>query len=746
MRGLIIMCLCIVVISTNAQQKAFTPQVGKKPVAFCKTPLLRSIEPILKDEVKYNQLEQEAHHPKHGTDRFMNHKKIDFIDPVIQDYEGVLNSPPLNHNFDGLGPMDNTCHNPDTEGDVGPNHYMQMVKRSFAIWDKEGNLLYGPANNKTLWSTLPGPWHDHKFTDPIVVYDHLTDRWLASNMVYEISSLFVYWEVIAISATPDPLGEWYCYAYEFDYMPDYPKFGVWNNEYIMTINNADFTQPGVPFMGTGIWAFNKQDLMNGEPEPGVVAFLVGTVNNDFYLSPSSFLPADVDGLAPPLNSPNYLAYVKDDNWGFDFDFISLWECEIDWEVPENSTLNEISVIEVEPFMTNTINPWYIAQPEGPKLDALGDRLMYRLQYRKFDGYEMMITNQTVILDTNDHAGIRWYELRNYGNGWAIYQQSTFVPDSQNRWMGSIAMDNRGNMALGYSVSGSEVYPSIRITGRFDTDILGTMSLEENEVATGEGYQINHYRWGDYSCMTIDPVDDQTFWYTQMYMPETGQFGWETKICSFKIAKELAIESDTIYFETIEECTEGKVFTIKNNSWDTIEVNYIEQEGTNLNSIWYIDEMPVILPYSLSVGDSVEFLVKVDYTVQGNPEGFIFDCLDITANITYDYGIIIALNEELLTNQQRLPHEIRNLRIYPNPFRNETLISFDLDMNSDVEIKIYDQQYKEVITILDFCELKTGQHSFYWKGDGENKKLPSNTYYCELMVNSNSLVRKIIFTR
>lgn len=744
MRTLILVCLCVCNICTYAQQKSIIPQSAKKPVAFCKTPPLRTIIPISEVRDEINPL-QEAHDRKKAIDTGVLHNNFKVIDPVIQDKMGKTTPPPLIQNFDGLGPMDNTCTNPDTEGDVGPNHYMQMVKRSFAIWDKEGNLLYGPANNKTLWSNLPGPWLDHWFTDPIVVYDHLADRWLASNMVYEIQTEYVYWEVIAISATPDPLGEWYCYAFEFDYMPDYPKFGVWNNEYVLAINDFDIYQSSATFLGSEILAFNKQDLINGLAEPGIISFFIESNNGDLNSSQSCFLPADIDGPLAPEGSPNYLAYVKDDTWGFDNDHLSVWELSLDWETPENSSFYEATSIEIEPFVTNIQNGYIIDQPDNSNgLFSMTNRLMYRLQYRNFGTYATMVTNHTVTPDAIDHAAIRWYELRNYGNGWEIHQQGTYNPDSEHRWMGSISMDNRNNIALGYSVSSTQVYPSIRMSGRFDTDLPGLMSLQEIEVVTGSGSQSQNWRWGDYSCMSIDPLDDQTFWYTQMYMPSTGSLEWETKICSFKIAKELSFSTDTLFYNTIDECLNGKQFAITNNSWDSITINNIEQEGYLMNVIWYVDEMPVSLPYILPVGESINLLVKATITVDQINEDYIYDELSIIANETYQYDIVLALNEVFISGVSNTSTQDYNLNVFPNPFSDQTNISFHLDNSAKVSIEILDQHMKSVANILTNKRLKKGEHLYKWNTENINEhKISAGIYYCRITINNNPIVVKII---
>ena len=402
------------------------------------------------------------------------------------------------------------------------------------------------------------------------------------------------------------------------------------------------------------------------------------------------------------------------------------------------------MLEVEPF-TADYNNWYaITQPNTTfKISSMIDRLMYRLQYRNFDGYEMLITNHTVNVDTNYLTGVRWYELRNYGEGWNVYQQGTYSPDAVHRWMGSISMDNRGNIALGYSASNEEVYPSIRMTGQYDTDPLGLMDLEEIEVATGEGYQTQNWRWGDYSCMSIDPADDQTFWYTQMYMPETGQLAWETKICAVKLAKELSFTTDTIKFETIDECLEGKVLTINNDSWDEIVINEIEIEGYVQGTMWYIEDLPVSLPYTLSQGDSINLLIKVDFITNQFYNGFVYDEMAITANTTYNYKIVMAINEDFTYNIPIVNSAEGNISIFPNPFTNETNITVELDKRAKVSIEILDQNQAVISRLIKNKKLDEGVNNFKWNRSIRNNIVVAGIYYCRVTINNKVIMKKII---
>jgi hypothetical protein len=251
------------------------------------------------------------------------------------------------------------------------------------------------------------------------------------------------------------------------------------------------------------------------------------------------LPADLDGPAPPAGAPNYLLALDDTTWGFPVDGLEVWEFDVDWVTPLSSLLTKISTLATASFNPNMCNYARncIPQPNtSVKLDAISDRLMYRLQYRNFGTHQTLVTNHTVDVNGSDLAGIRWYELRKTTGAWSIYQQSTFTPDSNHRWMGSIAMNGQGTIALGYSISNaSTIYPSIDVTGRLVSDPLSTLAQGVLRLYTGTGSQTHSAsRWGDYSSMSVDPTDDCTFWFTTEYLQTTGLAPWRTRIGSFTI--------------------------------------------------------------------------------------------------------------------------------------------------------------------------------------------------------------------
>jgi hypothetical protein len=430
--------------------------------------------------------------------------------------------------FDGVGSLDDVAP-PDPNGDVGPAHYVQWVNLSFAIWDKGGHLLYGPAPGNTLFTGFGGPCEERNAGDPIVQYDHLADRWMLSQFTGSGSP---YYQCVAVSQTPDPTGPYYRYAFlvSEDKFNDYPKFGVWPDAYYMAINEFGSGEQGAV-------AFEREKMLLGLPA-SLVSF-----HYEFTDLVFAMLPSDLDGPPPPPGAPNYFVN-REDPYRLGYPWrLSIWEFHVDWDDPMSSTFGgpdgrpNQSVLTApfdSSFCLGSDRSACIPQPDtGTALETISDRLMYRLQYRNFGTYEALIVNHTVDVDVRDHAGIRWQELRKSGvDPWSLRQEGTHAPDGDHRWMGSIAMDRFGNVALGYSVSGPTLYPSIRYAGRLATDPLGTLPRSEATLVAGGGSQLYIERWGDYSMMAVDPVDDCTFWFTGEYYTVSG-WKWSTRIGSFR---------------------------------------------------------------------------------------------------------------------------------------------------------------------------------------------------------------------
>jgi hypothetical protein len=406
---------------------------------------------------------------------------------------------------------------PDTNMAIGPNHVIQWVNVRFAIYDKSGNIFAGyPKPGNAFWQNFGGPCETQNSGDPIIQYDAVADRWIAAQFTSTLSN-GAYYECFAISQTPDPNGAYNRYAYAFtDGFPDYPKISVWKNAYFASYNMFSNTSGG--FIGPRICAYDR------------AAMLAGTsAVQECFLDQSglygSLLPADLDGGS---------AFAPSSTTGYFLDFgnnsLKLWRFTPDFVTNNPSLVGPISIpaASFSPACRGACVP----QPgTTQKLDTLSDRLMYRLAYRNFGGYEAMVVNQSVTAGTS--IGVRWYEIRNPLTSPTIYQQGTFAPDATYRWMGSAAMDKTGNIAVGYSASSSTALPSIRYTGRETTDPLNTLQAEQVIITSGGSQTNNLSRWGDYAAMRIDPSDDCTFWFTTEYIPSNGTFNWHTRIASFK---------------------------------------------------------------------------------------------------------------------------------------------------------------------------------------------------------------------
>lgn len=447
-------------------------------------------------------------------------------DTVRQSFLSPLAMPPLLSSLQGLSfATGGTGYPPDPNGAVGPNHYVQTVNTSVAVYDKSGTLLAATFLN-SFFSGGPFPCATSNRGDPIVLYDHLADRWLLSDMAWS-SWNGPYFECLAVSKTGDPVaGGWWTYALQTDTSSfgDYPKMGIWSDGYYLSANL--FTPANVP-TGVRVWALDRQAMVQGQPlQP--VSFTIPCSPTCY----NTLLPANLLGATPPAGTPEFFASVDMPN------ILHLWKFHVDWGTPSNSALSGPTNLSVAPFAMpcDSANNFYCVPGLGGSLvDGLGDRLMHPLQYRRINGVESLWATHTVAADQNagTPTGVRWYEIRDPSGTPVVYQQGTFQPDSNYRWMASLATDHVGNMAIGYSVSSEAMYPAIRYAGRLVADPLGTLGQGESTVIQGTGSQnSNNPRWGDYSAMMIDPTDDCTFWYTNEYYGSDST-NWLTQIASFK---------------------------------------------------------------------------------------------------------------------------------------------------------------------------------------------------------------------
>ncbi len=479
--------------------------------------------------------ESEAHEANLNPKIPNNH--IDSADPLVQDsfYLRNLAPPPTPNipgtvlNFDGI-PFPGVgcnCAPPDTVGAVGATQYVQMVNRGYQVFNKTtGSSVLGPTDISTVWAGFGGVCQTNGRGDPVVLYDRIANRWLISQFA---GSSVPTDECIAISTTSDATGSYFRYAFHLgSNFFDYPHLGVWPDAYYMADNV--FNSSATARLGPQPFAFNRAAMLTG-----AAATFVSTANVVGGSTEPYFLPSDLDGATlPPANAPNtFISWPGSGSY-------KVWHFHVDFATPANSTFTLFSTVPAAGF-TQICPTTRNCVPElgagtSDKLDALGDRLMHRLAYRNIAGHESVIGTYTV--SSSSVAALRWFEMRRVTAGPpSLFQEGTYQPDSTWRWMGSIGMDQAGNIALGYSASSASINPSIRYTGRLSTDPVNTMPQGEGTIIAGGGSQTGTgNRWGDYSALTIDPVDDCTFWFASEYYAANGTFNWRTRIANFKFAQ------------------------------------------------------------------------------------------------------------------------------------------------------------------------------------------------------------------
>lgn len=495
-------------------------QQTQSPLMTTSAAVAHDISGPLRDVPVNHALKERAEHP---IGRFRLAGAPDLADPVVQTAMPTAPSAPTTAglNFAGVGNGDYgfapDAAPPDTNGTIGTTQYVQWVNESFAVFSKTtGAIAPGfPKQGNAPWAGFSGVDGGRCATandgDPIVQFDKAAQRWILTQFVVS-SQPFL--QCVAVSTTSDATGSYNRYAFQYANFPDYPKLSVWPDAYYISFNIF-----GNTFLGGLACAYDRAAMLAGAPATQIC---FGPISS--FASP---LPSDLDGsTAPPAGSPAYFVNLQTTT------SLNLFRFHADFANPGASTFTGPTVITVPSFATAAAVPQVDTKQT---LDALSDRLMYRLAYRNFGNHESMVVAHSVSTGRRAPAGVRWYELRSPGNGnFSVFQSGTFAPNTLHRWMPSIAMDKLGDIAVGYSLSSSTTHPALGYATRTPADPAGTLA---NEVIfkQGGGSQLSNLsRWGDYSAITVDPVDDCTFWYTGEYLKANGTFNWSTQIASFKI--------------------------------------------------------------------------------------------------------------------------------------------------------------------------------------------------------------------
>ncbi len=484
--------------------------------------------------------------------------------------------------FDGATSADNAAQGiggllpPDVNGEVGLNHFVSSVNLVYKIFNKDGTVAAGPFKTSALFSGLPAadPCRTRNDGDPIVIYDSLADRWHISQFAVPgvSNTAATNFQCVAVSVTGDATGAYYVWSYPYpnQIFNDYPKVGVWLDAYHMTFNQ--FNNAGTAFLGMGILSQDRTRALAGDPAASVVYTNIATIDPNA----GGGLPADIDGfMPPPPGMPVVIAEFRSDEAGDPLDAIRMYRWVPDFVTPGNSTITVLPDVPLAAFDARapaTRNA--IEQNSGVALDSIADRLMYRFAYRNLGTQaapvNSFVGNFTVNVSgvnptsaATYQTGIRWFEMRRTGDSFSVFDQGThnLAPGNGatgiNNWMGSIAQDNKGNLALGFSQSSTTQRANIMVAGRTNNVAnSGTLNEEETVFHAAAGSQSSTSgRWGDYSTMSVDPVDDCTFWYTQEYYAATSTASWSTRVGHFKFAGCTPPPRGTIQ-GTITTCSSG----------------------------------------------------------------------------------------------------------------------------------------------------------------------------------------------
>lgn len=509
---------------------------------------------------------------------------------------------------------------PDTNGDVGGEHYVQIVNASwFQVFSKDGTPLTPPTSANTIWNEIG----ESSFSDPVIIFDEEANRWLLTDLANIDEVLY------GVSETSDPLGAWNLYTFSTPGFADYPKYGIFPQAYLLTVNEGGGAFP--------VYAINRQQLLAGAASIDIQRIDIPDLNGGFPTA----TPMDWNGATPPPTDELFVVRMNDDAWGNESnDRLEVWTINLDWADANNTTADLLS-LPTAPYDSDgcSIGGGFdyqcIPQPNPDMgIDGIMTIIMNRVIYHNFGTHESAVLTFSVDAG-NNIAGIRWMELRRSpGEDWSLYQEGTFAPeDGLHRFIGGIAINGRGDIGLAYSVSSEEKFPSLRFTGRRAGDALGEMTIEEVEFATGEGIRTSTERYGDYASMSVDPIDN-SFWFTSEYVKEDGSFG--TKIVNFSLGR------DTIDIAPIALLTPDNSALLGASEPVTVQIRNLGLTPVADISLGYFfnGDAPVIEPAALDTlfPDSTythTFATTVNMEVIGNYTFKLFTNLASDQNVRND---------------------------------------------------------------------------------------------------------------
>lgn len=604
----IIGCSTIISQTNNASEVIYCEQFAvTRPLSELVKENPVNLKKLQKKILKENEIEwQSKDRKKRKAQNFIYNVEENGLaygndSSIIQRENGTRPEPTERININGIN---NGSYPHDPSGAAGETYYIQAVNATTCrIVLKSTGATVSTFTMGTLWT--PDISNDG---DPIVMYDRFANRWFLAQFGTSGNKIY-----IAVSATADPQGSWYTYTFTSPAFPDYLKFSIWHDGYYMTSNQT--TQK--------VFAFERTAMLAGSSTARSVYTTFNPADGGGFFCP---LPADADGNGglPSTGACPIVSY-SDNAWGGGaIDGIQVYQAAVNW-VPTTPTM---TISFVQAVATNSFDASYnaswndIAQPgTTQKLDGIGGVLTYRAQWRKWSGYNTMVLNWGVKISTTQRS-IMWAELRqNQSTGtWSLYQQGIYTPDSYYRWVGSIAMDDGGNIGLCYAKSGSStVYPGLYYTGRLANDPLNTMTFAEAEAVAGTvsvPTSIGVNRFGDYSHTALDP-DGSTFWHTGEYCGGNSSNPKRTRIYSFQLAS-----STTANVSATSNDTDNSICSGSSITFTAAPTN----GGTTPTYQWYVNGNAVsgatsstYTTSTLTNGSSVYcIMTSSDGTVTNNP--------------------------------------------------------------------------------------------------------------------------------
>ena len=478
---------------------------------------------------------------------------------------------------------------------VGPDHVFIVYNTGFIIYDKDGNDLTGPLAPNNIFS-------NNGCCDLTASYDSAAQRWVISLLGAGVE--------VAVSDGPNPItSNWYLYS--LPQVNDYNKLSVWRDGYYITDNGS-----------TDVWVLDRTAALAGDASANVQGFTIPGVEGQGFTSAQVFNVTD-DNMPTTGGAP--LVYMRDDGFASaNSDQINIWTINVDFDVPANSNVSAPEEFPVTPFINVFDGGSFVnlTQPGGGSdIDALQSTIMNQAQFRKFPSHNSAIFNFVVDTDAGpgELAGIRWYEFRQSGDGmpWSMHQEGTFTaPDGRHAWMGSMAMDEQGNIGMGYTSMAGPTTPNptafpvgMYYTGRFANDPAGTMTVAEEVVQIGPG-NIQGFRYGDYAKLDVDPVNGKEFWFITEYLNANH-------VAKFQIASDFQNDIGVINLDSPVDGT----LTATEDITITI-FNYGIQDATNFNVTYQIDGGAIVTETFMGTipggGNSAQFTFaqQADLSIEG----------------------------------------------------------------------------------------------------------------------------------